>query len=473
MGLYNFQQQFVPHILNGSKQHTIRAKRKNVERVGNTMHLYTGLRQKGARLLGRYPCVKVECIEIDDLPEIFLDKAGPVVRIDGQLLEHDECEQLARRDGFKSLAEMMDFWRGRLPFEGHILHWSIPQHRDRVFDQATIHPQTLATVEEFIRLKFEPQWVWSLKPGGKMHYGSAGDGKGKKPTGQIKEILAAIGQLPLRNVTTDLIQQSIQRRIEQGVSVQTAVHLRNAISAVFHHARSIGFFHRENPAAGVRMPEMVRRPQKALNADQARAVLRVLPRRFPPVFEIAFTSISTSMNIAELLGLKWKYINLTDQFQILDGEALPPRTLFVRMNNYRGRMSTLKTRNRRRSVPLSGAMVEMFKGLREAEVANGPDDFVFQNADGGPAGEDNLRRRVLAPIGKKLELPFSLSWHVFRHTHATLAEQLGIPLSDRQANMGHASGKMTLHYTAADIDRRRAGFEQIAELLTEDHKRKC
>ena len=29
-----------------------------------------------------------------------------------------------------------------------------------------------------------------------------------------------------------------------------------------------------------------------------------------------------------------------------------------------------------------------------------------------------------------------LSWHVFRHTHATLGEQIGMALSDRQAQMG-------------------------------------
>ena len=51
MGLYNFQARFVPFILNGAKTHTIRAIRTNPDKPGNTLHLYTGLRQKGARLL--------------------------------------------------------------------------------------------------------------------------------------------------------------------------------------------------------------------------------------------------------------------------------------------------------------------------------------------------------------------------------------------------------------------------------------
>lgn len=53
MGLYNFQKRFVPFILSGAKTHTIRALRAHPDKPGDTLHLYTGLRQKGAKL-GNY-----------------------------------------------------------------------------------------------------------------------------------------------------------------------------------------------------------------------------------------------------------------------------------------------------------------------------------------------------------------------------------------------------------------------------------
>jgi hypothetical protein len=115
MGLYNFKAQFVPHILDGSKTHTIRAARVHPDKPGNTLHLYTGLRQKGARLLMRAKCTKVETIEIR--------AEDQTIRVDGEWLSESEEEQLAKRDGFKSHAEMMRFWEGRLPFYGHIVHW--------------------------------------------------------------------------------------------------------------------------------------------------------------------------------------------------------------------------------------------------------------------------------------------------------------------------------------------------------------
>lgn len=117
MGLYGFKAQFVPHILNGSKTHTIRAKRKYPDKAGNKLHLYVGLRQPNARCLMRPICTKVEEIEISTRKN---------VTIDGIMLTCDELEQLARRDGFESHARMMMFWEGRLPFKGHIIHWRKP-----------------------------------------------------------------------------------------------------------------------------------------------------------------------------------------------------------------------------------------------------------------------------------------------------------------------------------------------------------
>jgi hypothetical protein len=134
VGLYNFQERFVPFIESGEKTHTIRAGRKYPAKVGDTLHLYTGLRRRGpiiqklasgdvvrqkmARLLMRAPCTRVEEIRM------VVDRNGCAqVFIDGEHLALDEREALAKRDGFKNWQDMADFWNGRYPFEGHIIHW--------------------------------------------------------------------------------------------------------------------------------------------------------------------------------------------------------------------------------------------------------------------------------------------------------------------------------------------------------------
>lgn len=137
MGLYNFQKQFVPHILSGSKQHTIRAERRHQDKPGDTMHLYTGLRQKGARLLMRVPFVLVEPIRIErrlikprdgeaySRVQIFI---GEEQQSDVPI-SRSEAVLLALADGFPGWEEFVDFWSGRLPFRGHIYHWDFKKAR--------------------------------------------------------------------------------------------------------------------------------------------------------------------------------------------------------------------------------------------------------------------------------------------------------------------------------------------------------
>lgn len=122
MPLLNFQKQFVPMVEDGSKRHTIRAMRKHPISAGQTLYLYTGLRRKGARLLKRVRCCRVQQISLSD------DNGGLRCSIDGETLSAEEARLLFWADGFRAGAnaelEAYLFWRSQLPFVGQIIHWS-------------------------------------------------------------------------------------------------------------------------------------------------------------------------------------------------------------------------------------------------------------------------------------------------------------------------------------------------------------
>ena len=321
-----------------------------------------------------------------------------------------------------------------------------------VVDEQARRPMSLVTVREFIETRFKTDVIWALKHAGQTHYRYILD----------KHVVPAIGDLRLRDVKSDHVQALVKEKVEAGYSIQTVVHIRNGVSAVFKHAKLTGAYHGDNPAHGVRVPEMQRKETHALTFSQGRDLLQSLPS---PAREMALLSMTAGLNVAEMLALRWKRVNLTAEMVVVGGEVLQPCMLLVRENHYRGKFGTVKARSRRRAVPLSASVVAALSELHAKSKFIGPDDLIFASRNGTPLNENNLMRRLVKPIAVKLGLPW-LSWHVFRHTHATLGEQIGMALSDRQAQMGHGDVRMTMHYTHSDMERRRAAVEAMSERLT-------
>lgn len=318
-------------------------------------------------------------------------------------------------------------------------------------DGAALQPASLITVGDFIEQRFKPDVVWSLKPAGKRHY--------EYILGE--HVVPALGELRLRDVSSDHVQALVKAKIEGGYSVQTAVHIRNAVSAVFNHAKAKRAYSSDNPTIAVRMPELQRKETRSMDFGQGKALLDHLSS---PAREMALLSMTGSLNVAEMLGLRWRHLNLTGASVIAGSELVPPFSLIVRENWYRGERCSVKAKSRRRTVPLSTSVVACLAAMQRRPHHTSPDDPVFCSRTGQPLNENNLMKRSVKPVAEQLGMPW-VSWHVFRHTHATLGEQIGMALSDRQAQMGHADVRMTLHYTHSDLDRRRPAIEQMATLL--------
>jgi hypothetical protein len=121
MPMLNFKTRFVEPIRAGQKSHTIRGERKVPVKPGDRLFLYCGARTKNCFRILPEP---VTCWLVQDI----IIEAHPRDRIflEGQYLDRDECERLAQADGFDSFGAMMQFWEGRLPFRGQIIHWRKP-----------------------------------------------------------------------------------------------------------------------------------------------------------------------------------------------------------------------------------------------------------------------------------------------------------------------------------------------------------
>jgi integrase len=80
------------------------------------------------------------------------------------------------------------------------------------------------------------------------------------------------------------------------------------------------------------------------------------------------------------------------------------------------------------------------KGKRKIAQLS-PDDFIFENEDGGFLDTDNYRKRVLHKIARELQLP-KLTFQVIRRTITTLAQKKGT-VKDVQGMMRHSRTAIT------------------------------
>src|SRR5260370_36081345 len=104
-------------------------------------------------------------------------------------------------------------------------------------------------------------------------------------------------------------------------------------------------------------------------------------------------------------------------------------------------------------------------GQRSKQSMAVADNLFFDSRNGTPINPKNLLRRVLQPACRKLNLPV-ISWHSFRHTHATLLGEVGESLRTAQAILGHSDLKTTLNiYTHAIPESQKRAVARVAGLV--------
>jgi Uncharacterized protein conserved in bacteria len=122
MVAYSFKGRFAEPILSGAKRQTIRADRKRHARPGEELQLYTGMRTRSCRLIGRAPCTFVGPIRID-----LEDGRIESLATGTAWTTLEEIDRFAQRDGFADWRDMARFWAAEHPdlpvFSGVLIQW--------------------------------------------------------------------------------------------------------------------------------------------------------------------------------------------------------------------------------------------------------------------------------------------------------------------------------------------------------------
>ncbi len=175
-----------------------------------------------------------------------------------------------------------------------------------------------------------------------------------------------------------------------------------------------------------------------------------------PCASVVSIAVLIGMRIGEILALRWKRIDLLGA------------TIEVADNYSSGEFGPPKTKSSRRAIPISSALRRVLEAQRARANPITPEELVFQTPKGTPLSDKNLYNRELAPVCDRIGQP-RISWHSFRHTHATLLHANGESLKTAQALLGHSDLETTLNvYTHTVSDSQRDAVERVAGVLFSD-----
>ena len=109
----------------------------------------------------------------------------------------------------------------------------------------------------------------------------------------------------------------------------------------------------------------------------------------------------------------------------------------------RGSFGPPKSKYGNRKIPIDHELVAGLRSRRASSDWAADEDLIFPARNGEPLHQENVRRRVLKPIGEEANTPW-IGFHTFRHTCATRLFASGRNAAQVQRWLGHHSPAFTL-----------------------------
>jgi integrase len=267
-----------------------------------------------------------------------------------------------------------------------------------------------------------------------------------------KHFLPTLGHVPLTALSPQAIQAYFSSRLqgkkdERGHWVQrplsptTVRHHGMLLHETLRHAVRWGL-RASNPTDMVDMPRNRQTEMRVLDEEQVRLFLAEA-KRSSPFYRLYLAAVMTGMRQGELLGLRWRDLNLS-----LGTASV--QQIFYRL----GRLQLFKepkSAKARRTVALQSLLVEELRALRkEQDERRGflgdlyhDHGLVFCQANGKPLHANDIRRGDFRRVLKHTGVP-QIRFHDLRHSHATLLLQQGTNPKVVQERLGHSTPAFTL-----------------------------
>jgi len=251
-------------------------------------------------------------------------------------------------------------------------------------------------------------------------------------------LIPALGHIQLRQLQPQTIQSYYGKACKK-LSGRSVQHHHRLLSQALKYAVRQGILGR-NPAELVTAPSPRKNTMRTLTPSEAEVLLeKASSNQFYPVI---YTAISTGLRQAELLGLRWRDLDL-DLMSISVSQTLYKRRGVCMFKSPK----TSGSSRRVAMTPKLALFLKEYRGERESlywhlGVPLTLDDLVFANHDGKPIDPSTLTHnftRIVRQIGLG-----RVRFHDLRHTFASLMLMRGAKPKVISEALGHASVAFTM-----------------------------
>ena len=277
---------------------------------------------------------------------------------------------------------------------------------------------------------FVPDWLTACRVAGKRSRTLRGY-EGYERLMRL-HVLPTLGKVLLTKLTPEHLERLYAAKLET-LSETTVHHIHAALHRALAHALRKNLVAR-NIASLVDAPAIKTREMVTLSEDELQRFIAQVAG--DPLEALHVTSVTTGMRLSELLGLRWRDVDVTK------------REIHLRytLEKYHGEITFAepKTKGSRRTVNLVRTAAELLRRHRvaqaKARMAAGPAwvdrDLVFTNELGGPVADQTFRRGFHRHL-KAADCP-EIRIHDGRHTAASILLGRGVHAKIVSEMLGHS-----------------------------------
>jgi integrase len=253
-----------------------------------------------------------------------------------------------------------------------------------------------------------------------------------------RHLIPALGQVQLKQLNPQAIQSYYGRACES-LSARSVHHQHRVLSQALKYAVRQGYLG-HNPCELVDAPSPRKKTMQTLNPSEVEALLDTAQDSY--YYPIIYTAVSTGLRQAELLGLRWRDMDL-DMLSISVTQVLYKRGGICEFK-------PPKTEHSRRRVSMTPKLASFLRDyrldreilFRELGRSITLDDLIFADIEGRPIDPGVLSHNFNRLV-KRTGLE-GVRFHDLRHTFASIMLLAGAKPKVISEALGHASVAFTM-----------------------------